>query len=227
MSQTVYNDILSRIVSLFSEVTCHAISSDWCHDRCQEESIDSAGFSIFNGVNGHLLSSDATAALFQMEAHVTPRLIMPATSREARAQTPIGWLFWSTELAEAKPNRPVKAIFVAICSSPRNPECYVITLNSSSTPTSHFLILRTHKPDAETENNMLTCTMACIGDCSNEQAQRIFAGSHKGVGVEWQRKSGVQQEAEQLNSAGHPHLLSSAKRAPHPINKSSARGRVS
>ncbi|KAK2869811.1 hypothetical protein Q8A67_024203 [Cirrhinus molitorella] len=74
--------------ALFSEVTCHAISSDWCHDRCQEESIDSAGFSIFNGVNGHLLSSDATAALFQMEAHVTPRLIMPATSREARAQCP-------------------------------------------------------------------------------------------------------------------------------------------
>lgn len=74
--------------ALFSEVTCHTISSDWCHERCQEESIDSAGFSIFNGVNGHLLSSDATAALFQMEAHVTPRLIMPATSREARALCP-------------------------------------------------------------------------------------------------------------------------------------------
>lgn len=76
--------------ALFSEVTCNTISSDWCHERCQEESIDSAGFSIFNGVNGHLLSSDATAALFQMEAHVTPRLIMPATSREARALCP--WL---------------------------------------------------------------------------------------------------------------------------------------
>lgn len=55
-----------------------------------------------------------------------------------------------------------EAIFVAICSSPRNPECYVI---SSSAPTSHFLILKTHKPDAETENNILACTMACIGDC--------------------------------------------------------------
>lgn len=76
--------------ALFSEVTSHGISGDWCHERCQEESVGSAGFSIFNGVNGHLLSSDATAALFQMEAHVTPRLIMPATSREARAQRP--WL---------------------------------------------------------------------------------------------------------------------------------------
>lgn len=74
--------------ALFSKVTCRTISNDWCHDRCQEESIDSAGFSIFNAVNGHLLSSDATAALFQMEAHVTPRLIMPATSREARALCP-------------------------------------------------------------------------------------------------------------------------------------------
>lgn len=78
---------------------------------------------------------------------------------------PIGWQFWSTELANVKPNRPEKAIFVAICSSPCNPECYVITLNSSSTPTSHFLILKMDKLDAESENNMLTCTMACIGDC--------------------------------------------------------------
>ncbi len=75
---------------------------------------------------------------------------------------PIGCLFWSTELANAKPNRPAKPYFVAICSSPCNPECYVI---SSSAQTSHFLILKTHKPDAETENNMLACTMACIGDC--------------------------------------------------------------
>lgn len=52
-------------------------------------------------------------------------------------------------------------------------ECHVcsnllqctITLNSSSTPTSHFLILKMDKPDAETENNTLTCTKACIGDC--------------------------------------------------------------
>ncbi len=82
-------------------MTCHAISSDWCHNRCQEESIDSAGFSIFNGVNGHLLSSDGTAALFQMEAHVTPRLIMPATSREARAQCP--WLLTKSKVRQQRP----------------------------------------------------------------------------------------------------------------------------
>lgn len=87
--------------AFFSEETCHAISSDWCHGRCQEESIDSAGFSIFNGVNGHLLSSDATAALFQMEAHVTPRLSMPTTSREARAQCP--WLLTRSKVWQQRP----------------------------------------------------------------------------------------------------------------------------
>lgn len=52
-------------------------------------------------------------------------------------------------------------------------------------------------------------------------------GHTKELVWKWQRKSGVQQEAKLLNSAGHPHLPSSAKRAPHLINKRLTWGWVS